>query len=351
MSALPGPLRRLVRQIREGSDDGTFAEDDGWLRVPLALDGVPIGALAGRHGLADGLDPTDISVLRILANQAALAVHTARLYQSGLALRRRAQSLYEEVRGQARDLSVRTEELRNAERRLHAADLREVLDAERSRIALELHDSVAQTVLSAGLAVDLCGADVGALPGGEDAATRLTDAKELIRRASEQLRSLIFALHHSRTAEGVANLPDLLQEMAAQHRPLFAVSVRVEGRPLPLGTEIEHALARTAGEALFNIAMHAEASKAHVRLHYGRDDVLLCISDDGRGDPAAMRRTLRLAQINQADGRHRGLVGMSRRAAQHGGSLAIRRARLGGVMVSTRLPLPTAATETQPDGQ
>jgi signal transduction histidine kinase len=270
-------------------------------------------------------------------------MHTARLYQSGLALRRRAQALYDEASQQARDLVERTDELRSAERRLHAADLRELLDAERYRIALELHDSVAQTVLSAGLAVELCGAEVRALPGGGDAAARLADAKEVIRRASEQLRSVIFALHHSRTAEDLASLPELLHEMAAQHRTQFAVSVRVEGRPLALGTEIEHALARSAGEALFNIAMHAHASRAHVRLRYRPEDVLLSISDDGSGDPPTMRRTLRLAQLNNADGRHRGLVGMAARAAQHGGRFAIRRGRLGGVLLETVLPLPHAS--------
>jgi signal transduction histidine kinase len=350
MSSLPAPLRRIVRQVRDGVDDGTFAEHEGWVRVSMTLDGVPVGALAGRHRLPDGLEAPDVSVLRILANQAAISMHTARLYQSGLALRRRAQTLYDEVSQQARDLTVRTEELRNAEVRLHAADQRELLDAERHRIALELHDSVAQTVLSAGLAVDLCRADVGALPGGTEAAARLGEAKDVIRRASEQLRAVIYALHHSRTAENLASLPELLQEMAAQHQTQLPVSVRVEGRPVPLGTEVEHSLARTAGEALFNVAMHANATKAHVRLRYGAEDVTLSVSDDGCGNPTVMRRTLRLAQINAADGRHRGLVGMTTRAAELGGTFAIRRARRGGVVVELRIPLPSK-TDSDPDEQ
>jgi signal transduction histidine kinase len=350
MSSLPPSLRRLVRQVREGVDDGSFAEDEGWVRVPMTLDGAPVGALAGRHGLPDGLELADVSVLRILASQAATATHTARLYQSGLALRRRAQILYDEVAEQARDLTVRTDELRSAERRLHAAEQRELLDAERHRIALELHDSVAQTVLSAGLAVDLSRSDVAALPGGEKAAARLGEAKDVIRRASEQLRSVIYALHHSRTPDDLASLPELLHEMAAQHQAQLAVTVRIEGRPVPLGTEVEHSLARTAGEALFNAALHADATKAHVRLRYATQDVTLSVSDDGTGDPATMRRTLRLAQTNAADGRHRGLVGMASRAAQHAGTFAIRRARLGGVTIEVRIPLaqPTPAPDRIP---
>jgi signal transduction histidine kinase len=198
--------------------------------------------------------------------------------------------------------------------------------------------------------VDLCRADVGALPGGTEAAARLGEAKDVIRRASEQLRAVIYALHHSRTAENLASLPELLQEMAAQHQTQLPVSVRVEGRPVPLGTEVEHSLARTAGEALFNVAMHANATKAHVRLRYGAEDVTLSVSDDGCGNPTVMRRTLRLAQINAADGRHRGLVGMTTRAAELGGTFAIRRARRGGVVVELRIPLPSK-TDSDPDEQ
>jgi signal transduction histidine kinase len=111
-------------------------------------------------------------------------------------------------------------------------------------------------------------------------------------------------------------------------------------------------LARTAGEALFNVALHANASKAQVRLRYSDTDVALAVSDDGTGSPTTMRRTLRLAQINPADGRHRGLVGMASRAAEHRGTFAIRRARLGGVLVQVRIPLPQPSrTEGDPDQQ
>jgi signal transduction histidine kinase len=305
----------------------------------MMLDGRIVGALAGLPGLGEDLEAADLSVLRILANLAAVSVHTSDLYHSGLAQQRRAQQLFDEVSAQARELASRTEELRAAEQRLRVADQRALLDDERRRIALELHDSVAQTVLTAGLAVEVLRRDASALPGGDQLVGELDRARDLMATATEQLRSVIYALHHARTAEDVASLPELLAEMAAQHRPHLTVSLRVEGRPVPLGTSVEHALARTAGEALFNVAMHARASRALVRLRYLADEVVLRISDDGEGDPSAMRRTVRLARRGTADGRHRGLVSMALRSEGLGGALSIRRSRAGGVCVESRIPL------------
>jgi signal transduction histidine kinase len=342
---LPSAMRRELRTIRAGGTAGSKPEAPEWVRVCMTLDGTPVGALVGQHRLADGLDQADLSVLRILANQAAVSMHTSNLYQSGLALRRRAQNLYGEVSQQARDLTVRTSELRLAELRLQAAEQRELLDAERHRIALELHDSVAQYVLSAGLAIDLCSADVARLPGGNEAATQMNGAKDLMQRASEQLRSVIYSLHHARSADDVASLPELLMEMAHQHRPHLAVALRVEGRTRALGTDVEHSLARTAGEALFNVAMHAQATRANVRLRYAADQVSLWISDDGIGNPTALRRQLRVSQLNEADGRHRGLANMAARAHGLGGTFSIRRARLGGVRIDVRVPVDSGADE------
>lgn len=338
------PLAQLAR-LRAGRPEGaTEVDDSGWVRVRMLLAGRAVGGLAGLPRLDEGLEAADLSVLRILANLAAVSVHTSELYHSGLAQQRRAQQLFDEVSEQARVLASRTEELRAAEQRLRVADQRELLDNERHRIALELHDSVAQTVLSAGLALDVLRGDAAGLPGGAGIAAEVDRARGLMATATEQLRSVIYALHHARTAEDVASLPELLGEMAAQHRPHLAVSVRVEGRPLALGTATEHALARTAGEALFNVAMHAGATRAMVRLRYLPDQVVLRISDDGRGDPVAMRRTVRLARRGTADGRHRGLVGMALRAEGLGGALSIRRSRAGGISIESRIPVGRRTT-------
>jgi signal transduction histidine kinase len=344
---LPAEVRRELGALRAGTRSRQMVDRRGWVRVPMTLDGEVVGGLVGLHGLESDPEPADLSVLRILANQAAVSMHTSQLYQASLALRRRAQQLHDEATQQAHGLAQRDAELRRAERRLVVARQRELLDAERHRIARELHDSVTQYVLSAGIAVDLSRRDIADMETAhQDVVNRLDDAKELTRRAVEQLRSAIYALHHGGgEGQDVAGLPELLSEVANQHRQHLAVSLRIEGQSFQLGSTVEHSLARVAGEALFNASVHAAATRAIVRLVYTDHQVRLWVSDNGTSDPAQLRRMLRLRMACDVDGRHNGLVNMASRAAELGGSFALRRARLGGLRVEVRVPWPLSVDQ------
>jgi signal transduction histidine kinase len=338
---LPAQVRRELGALRAGATAHQLVDQHGWVRVPMTLDGEVVGGLVGLHGLESDPEAADLSVLRILANQAAVSMHTSQQYQASLALGRRAQRLRDEATQQAHGLAQRDADLRRAERRLVVARQRELLDAERHRIARELHDSVTQYVLSAGMAVDLSRRDIAEMEtADQDVVDRLDDAKELTRRAVEQLRSAIYALHHGGEGEDVAGLPELLSEVAIQHRQHFAVSLRVEGQPFLLGSTVEHSLARVAGEALFNASVHSTATRAIVRLAYTDTQVRLWVSDNGTSDPAQLRRMLRLRMACDGDGRHNGLVNMASRAAELGGTFALRRARLGGLRVEVHVPWP-----------
>jgi signal transduction histidine kinase len=118
------------------------------------------------------------------------------------------------------------------------------------------------------------------------------------------------------------------------------VRVRVDGSPLPLPGEAEQSLLRLTGEALFNSATHGRAGRALVRLRYLPGSVVLTVSDDGGGDPAQLRRALRLARATDLSGRHRGLANMVVRTEELGGRLSIRRSRMGGVLLRVDIPLP-----------
>ena len=339
-AALPSEVRRELGAIRAGHATRT-PHDNSWVRVPMTLSGERIGSLVGLHGLEDEPEPSDLSVLRILANEAAVALHTSEQYQAGLALHRRAQRLYDETAAQARDLAERTSELRQAEERLLAAHQRELLDHERHRIARELHDSVTQYVLSAGMAVEVA-RGIAADEGHAAIEDRLTTAKDLSAQAVDQLRRAIYALHQ-RQSDGVRTLPELLQEVAEHHRPHLAVAVRIDGDAHLLPADADHEIARAVGEALFNVATHAEASRAAVRLRYRAHELFIAVADNGTGDPTVLARRLRLERGPSVDGRHRGLANIECRINELGGSIAFRRARIGGVRVEMRIPLPLGA--------
>ncbi len=311
--------------------------------VPIAFDGGVVGAIAAWTGELRVLDATDAAVLSILASQTAVALQNSALFQSRRQLLERTENAYAEANRTAADLATRNAELEATQRQLGAAHRHQVLDDERHRIARELHDSVTQAVLSAGMQIEVCRSDIPAQERGE----RLDLAKELTRRAVEQLRSAIYALNHPQDADRTS-LPEMLEQLSVVHMPdELQVSLRVDGTPVELSSECEHALLRIAGEALFNTAVHAHASRAVLRLTYSADQVQLSVADDGNGDPAHLRMMLHLSETTDVDGRHRGLANMAARAREHGGVFDIRRARTGGVRVAVRIPLdqnPTKGT-------
>ena len=88
-----------------------------------------------------------------------------------------------------------------------------------------------------------------------------------------------------------------------------------------------------------------------VRLAYSGGRVRLTISDDGSGRPEEVRRSLRAASVACPSGEHRGLVNMAARARELGGTLAFRRARLGGLQVQVDIPTPCAAARTRAAGR
>ena len=313
----------------------------GWVRVSMALDDEPVGGIAARPGAGLEVAATDRAILRVLANQAAVALHNSFLFHATTQLRGRSDQLYDATTRHARDLAVRSAELAETQRQLVAATLRQVLDDERHRIARELHDSDTQSVLSIGMTIEICQAELASMadPAGQ-IAERLEPAKDLARHTAEQLRAAIYALHRA-ADESAGSLPVMLQRLSTVHQPTnLQVKVRLEGQPITLPSDVEQSVLRWTGEALFNAAAHGKATCVAVRLRYLADAVTISVSDNGTGDPAQLRRALRLSSGGDLSGLHRGLANMLDMAENLGGTLSIRQSRAGGVLLRLSIPLP-----------
>ncbi len=97
--------------------------------------------------------------------------------------------------GISRDLVRTAAELAEAQRQLVAVAQRQALDDERHRMARELHDSMTQSVLSVGMTIEVCRAELESMGGpAGTVAERLVSAKDLTRHVAEQLRAAIYAL-------------------------------------------------------------------------------------------------------------------------------------------------------------
>ncbi len=310
------------------------------LVAPMALGGTPVGALLALLPHDRPVDDIDVSILQTLANQAVVALRNACLFEESERFRAQAVDLYEQAEQHARALEERNHQLSQARGRLLEAEERHLLHEERSRIARELHDSVAQYLLSIGMMVEWCRPLV---EPDSPVHERLGLAKELARAGVEQVRTAIFALASAddppagellaaleRLGQGVSRLANL------------AVVVRVDGMPFALDPRVERALYRIAQEALFNVARHAHASSVSVRIAYEPGRVRLVVRDDGTGDAAMLRARLAEAGRSPVDGHHRGLANMARRAWELGGALRIARVAGGGVVIVVTVPLGRA---------
>ncbi|GAA1886501.1 MadS family sensor histidine kinase [Williamsia serinedens] len=316
---LPEDVLDRLDRIRRSEVDAEVVATAGSVCVPLALDGRHVGALAA--WTQRPLDATDVSVVSILASQTAVALHNS--------------AVLEHVRRTAVDLECRNAELVATQRELGAAQRNRVLDEERHRMARELHDSVTQAVLSAGMQIEVCRSDIP----DDERRDRLDVAKDLTRRAVDQLRSAIYALEHAADDKKSA-LPDMLARLGVVHMPGdLEVTVEVTGTPVELPGDLDHALLRVAGEALFNTAVHADATHARVQLGYEHDRVRLAVDDDGSGEPGALRSMLAVSSRRDIGGLHRGLANMAGRVADVGGEFRVRRSRLGGVRVVATIPI------------
>ena len=221
--------------------------------------------------------------------------------------------------------------------RAESAMMRQVAEHERHRLARELHDGAIQEVLAAGLAIDLCLAEV---PAGTPVHARLEHAKQLTATAMRRLRSSLQSL---REGENVPDeeLPDMLRRLEAPHPAAeLDVSVEVTGPPVPLSAAARRSLFQVASECVFNAAVHGGARRVVIRLSYDRPAVALCVADDGHGKLKTLRKIIRGEVPGTSGGYHTGLADIAARAEEMGWTLRADRSDLGGIAFQVLLPTP-----------
>lgn len=197
--------------------------------------------------------------------------------------------------------------------------------SERSRIAREIHDTVAQGLVGVITQLEAIDArDIGASAG-----TRIDRSTSLAREALGEARRAVDALSPASLQDH--DLIDAVRALVAGREAagLTAAPLRVEGWPRT--TEHDAVLIRICQEALSNVDRHALASTCTITLTYLEDEVLLDIADDGKGfDPASV-------PAPSTHGGH-GLPGMTQRVQLIGGRLSLESERDDGTVVSAAVP-------------
>jgi len=164
----------------------------------------------------------------------------------------------------------------------------------------------------------------------DQARDALVAIKQASRDALGELRSVLDLLRGDEAAPRVptAGLGQLERVVANAVAAGLDVQVQTEGPTRALPAEVDLAALRIAQEALTNVARHAHAAHARVRLRYEPDQLLVEVDDDGQG-PAANGAAARAGN---------GISGMRERAASLGGELEAGPGPAGGFRVTARLP-------------
>jgi signal transduction histidine kinase len=150
-------------------------------------------------------------------------------------------------------------------------------ERERAQVARDLHDSVAQTLAAASFQIAAAANDIG----GESPNPHLTTARELMRTALEELRTVSRSLH-PRVADDIG-LPAALEALAdaTRQRSLIDVTVSTNVVGVIIPPSVSTTLYRVAQEALRDVERHADAGAAKVSLTARSGIVELEVQDDG----------------------------------------------------------------------
>jgi len=203
-------------------------------------------------------------------------------------------------------------------------------EAERRRVAGDLHDGVTQAIAS--LIFHLSAVDLALTESDlEYAAAQVRVARSVADLAFAETRSAISGLHSP-----VLDDLGLAAGLASMARSVPNLDVDVDAEDLDLPEHIESALFRVAQEALQNVVKHARAGRAGIRLARHGRSVVLRVSDDGRGFPAPGHLSS-VPQGRAATPRY-GLSGMYERVHLIGGHLSVSSTPGAGCVVEVVVP-------------
>ena len=201
--------------------------------------------------------------------------------------------------------------------------------AERSRIARELHDTLAQGFAGIGFQLEAVAAKLTEAPG--HAQQHLKVALQMVRHSLAEARRSVMNLRSASLDNGDLGgaLVETARQMMADKPVEVQLKLRTPARPLP--PKIENNLLRIGQEAITNSLKYARAGKICIELDYQEQGVAMRIQDDGQG--------FDLPRLTAANGAHFGLLGMHERAKQMGARFDVRSRPGRGTEVRVEVPV------------
>ncbi|HEX75345.1 MAG TPA: GAF domain-containing protein [Dehalococcoidia bacterium] len=261
------------------------------LAVPVKMGEKVLGVLDIESVEVDAFGEADLFTAQTLADQLAVAIENARLYQ--------------ETRQMA------------------------VMD-ERNRMAREIHDTLAQGFT--GIILQLEAAEQAFGEGPIEARRHLDQARSLARKSLNEARRSVWNLRPQALEE--LPLAKALRQEVDRFTQDSGMSARftLSGDRRELPPEVEATLLRISQESLTNVRKHAKASEVEVKLTFDESAVMLSVSDNGVGFKPEP-----VGKVTKKRGGF-GLVGMQERAHGLGGTFEVQSEKRKGTLVRVTVP-------------
>jgi signal transduction histidine kinase len=270
--------------------------------LPLKLGERALGVLNVSFDDRDTFGEDELRILGLLADQAAIALENARLYQSLADRETRLQTL--------------------------AQKLADVQEEERRLIGLDLHDGLTQLLLSANMHFDTLASLAHNLDNQTQAELNLGRAR--LHEAINEARQVVSELRPAALEDYglVGGLRHYVTELSQREK--WQLEFSAPPGEIKLAPAIEAAIFRIAQEALTNTRKHAAAGRVRVALQLEAAELHLQVQDWGQG--------FNLAAISE-ESRRLGLVGMRERAALLNGECRVTSQPGQGTRIWVHIPL------------
>jgi signal transduction histidine kinase len=312
----------LLRELRASESTRT---------IPVILLSAKAGEDARIEGMQAGADDYIVKPFTARELLARVGAHLALGKLRGEAAEReRALRTELEVRVQERTAKL---EVLNRELRQLSSHLQRMQDAERRRIARELHDSVGQLLVAIGMNIAIVETESDKL--SEETGKRVEEIAALVAQVSTEIRTISHLLHPPLLDE--IGLPSALRWYVDgfAERSNISATLEIPAKLARLPADGEIAIFRAVQECLSNVHRHSGSHSCSVRVVEKDNQVHVEIADDGQGIPQKKQVDLK------SSGGGVGLRGLRERLHQLGGTLEIKSSELGTVVTLT-LPLANA---------
>ncbi|MHB2019344.1 MAG: response regulator [Candidatus Xenobia bacterium] len=310
----PVAMETISEQVRSALVlGGLAARMQSMAAIPMVVKDRLIGVLVCYGKQSHPWRHEEVSLLSTLAGQAAIAIENVRLYETEREKQRQVEQLLGKV--------IQAQE------------------EERKRVATEIHDGVAQTMVGmltmTQTAMSLLEVDKTAT------AQQLEELKKVIGDSVKEIRQIIFNLRPS--ALDNLGLVLCLQNYVKRYERESGINVAMDigGAQRRLPPTLETTVFRLVQESLTNVKKHAAAQHVRIRITIDQTHVAIRVADDGRG--------FNWSEVTEKflKGDSHGLEGMKERAALMRGKLNVISGEGKGTVVEVEIPIERGNEDEQ----